>query len=38
MKYRLVLVAIPMLLLTSIPLFAKIAPSEAFADDAFWID
>ena len=38
MKYRLVLVAIPMLLLASIPLFAKIAPSEAFADDAFWID
>ena len=38
MKSRLVLAAVTMLLLTSMPLFAKMAPSEAFADDAFWID
>jgi peptidoglycan-associated lipoprotein len=38
MKCRLVLVAVTMLLLTSIPLFAKRAPLRASADDAFWVD
>ena len=36
MNCRLVLVAATMLLLTSIPLFAK--PSGAPADDAYWVD
>ena len=38
MKCRLVLVAVTMLLLTSIPLFAKKDPSGASADVAYWID
>ena|SRR5215469_2627175 len=37
MKYRPVLVAVTMLLVTSIPRFAK-GSSGAFGDDAFWID
>ena len=36
MKCRLVLVAVTMLLLTSIPLLAK--PAGASADDAYWVD
>src|ERR1700751_2945555 len=38
MKCRLVLVAVTMLLLTSIPLFAKKDPSGASADVAYWVD
>jgi outer membrane protein OmpA-like peptidoglycan-associated protein len=37
MKCRLVLVAVAMLLIPSIPLFAK-GPSGASYDDAFWVD
>jgi outer membrane protein OmpA-like peptidoglycan-associated protein len=37
MKCRLALVAVTMLLVTSIPLFAK-GSSGASADDAFWVD
>jgi outer membrane protein OmpA-like peptidoglycan-associated protein len=37
MKYRLVLAAVTLLLVTSIPLFAKGA-SGASGDDAFWIN
>ena len=37
MKRRFVLVAVTMLLLTSIPLLAK-GPSEASADHAYWVD
>jgi outer membrane protein OmpA-like peptidoglycan-associated protein len=36
MKCRLVLLAVAMLLLTSVPSFAR-APSGAAADDAFWV-
>jgi outer membrane protein OmpA-like peptidoglycan-associated protein len=37
MKSRLVLAAVPMLLMTSIPLFAK-GPSGASTNDAYWVD
>jgi outer membrane protein OmpA-like peptidoglycan-associated protein len=37
MKCRLILVAVTMLLVTSIPLFAR-GPSGASADAAFWVD
>lgn len=37
MRCRLALVAVTMLLVTSIPLFAE-GPSEAFTDDAYWVD
>jgi outer membrane protein OmpA-like peptidoglycan-associated protein len=38
MKFRLVLVAVTTLLLTSIPLFAKNGSSGASSSDAFWVD
>jgi peptidoglycan-associated lipoprotein len=37
MKYRLILVAVTVLLMTSIPLLAE-GPSAASSDDAFWVD
>jgi outer membrane protein OmpA-like peptidoglycan-associated protein len=37
MKCRLALVAVTMLLMTSIPLFAE-GPSEESTDNAFWVD
>jgi hypothetical protein len=37
MRYRLTLVAVTILLLSNIPVFAK-GPSGASADDAYWVD
>jgi outer membrane protein OmpA-like peptidoglycan-associated protein len=38
MKCRLVLVAVTMLLFSSIPLFAKQGPSGASSGDSFWVE